>query len=250
MTPAEWFAAITPEPLLAPLRPEPPTEPPPRLSRRFRLFACACARMVWDLLPTDARSAVLTSERFADGRATVTDLWATAVRENYPVTGPAQLALVAAYSACAGDGLSLPAAMGPSRALVAQTYAAACAARALADVACGAAGASLRFPTAPEHPPGWDDAFAEARLTQTGFVRDIFPPPEYSPAISPDCLTPTVRGIAQQMEASGDFSAAPILADALQDAGCDDDAALQCCRAPGNVHVRGNWVVDLVLGRG
>src|SRR5689334_19418403 len=99
MTPAEWFAAVIPEPMLVPLRPEPPPrEAPPRLGRRFRLFACACARMVWDLLPTDARSAVLTSERFADGRATTTDLWATAVRENYPVSGPAQMALFAAYS--------------------------------------------------------------------------------------------------------------------------------------------------------
>src|SRR4051812_19249084 len=102
MSPESWFAAITPEPMLAPLQPT-TGEAPPSLARRFRLFACACARMVWDLLPTDARSAVQTSERFADGRATATDLWATAVRENYPVVGPAQMALVAAYSACAGD---------------------------------------------------------------------------------------------------------------------------------------------------
>jgi hypothetical protein len=44
-----------------------------------------------------------------------------------------------------------------------------------------------------------------------------------------------------------DFSAMPILADALQDAGCDNDDILDHCRGPGP-HVRGCWVVDLVLG--
>jgi hypothetical protein len=51
------------------------------------------------------------------------------------------------------------------------------------------------------------------------------------------------------MDESGEFSITPIFADALQDAGCDDETVLQCCRVPGNVHVRGNWVVDLVLNR-
>ena len=40
----------------------------------------------------------------------------------------------------------------------------------------------------------------------------------------------------------------PILADALQDAGCDDEAVLAHCRGAGP-HVRGCWVVDLVLGK-
>jgi len=41
----------------------------------------------------------------------------------------------------------------------------------------------------------------------------------------------------------------PILADALQDAGCDNDLILDRCRAESGIHCRGNWVVDLVLGR-
>ena len=40
----------------------------------------------------------------------------------------------------------------------------------------------------------------------------------------------------------------PILADALQDAGCDNDDILTHCRGEGP-HVRGCWVVDLVLGK-
>ena len=46
-----------------------------------------------------------------------------------------------------------------------------------------------------------------------------------------------------------DFSAMPILADALQDAGCDNDDVLNHCRDAKQVHVRGCWVVDLVLGK-
>jgi hypothetical protein len=41
----------------------------------------------------------------------------------------------------------------------------------------------------------------------------------------------------------------PILADALQDAGCDNEDILNHCRDPKQVHVRGCWVVDLVLGK-
>ena len=40
----------------------------------------------------------------------------------------------------------------------------------------------------------------------------------------------------------------PILADALQDADCNNADILDHCRGPGP-HVRGCWVVDLVLGK-
>ena len=50
------------------------------------------------------------------------------------------------------------------------------------------------------------------------------------------------------MYESHDFSAMPILADALQDAGCDNDDILAHCRNS-TTHVRGCWVVDLVLGK-
>ena len=51
------------------------------------------------------------------------------------------------------------------------------------------------------------------------------------------------------MYESRDFSAMPILADALQDAGCDSDDILSHCRDTSLPHVRGCWVVDLVLGK-
>ena len=51
------------------------------------------------------------------------------------------------------------------------------------------------------------------------------------------------------MYESREFSAMPILADVLEDAGCDNDDVLAHCRDPQAVHVRGCWVVDLVLGK-
>jgi hypothetical protein len=45
------------------------------------------------------------------------------------------------------------------------------------------------------------------------------------------------------------FDRLPVLADALEDAGCTDRTILDHCRGPGP-HVRGCWVVDLLLGKG
>jgi hypothetical protein len=67
-------------------------------------------------------------------------------------------------------------------------------------------------------------------------------------ALPPAWRTDTVLALARQMYEARDFSAMPILADALQDAGCDNDDMLTHCRGPGP-HVCGCWVVDLVLGK-
>jgi hypothetical protein len=83
---------------------------------------------------------------------------------------------------------------------------------------------------------------------QAAYLRDIFGNPFRPITFSPEWRTPTAVALAQQMYESRDFSAMPILADALQDAGCDNDDILNHCRQPGE-HVRGCWVVDLVLGK-
>ncbi len=79
-------------------------------------------------------------------------------------------------------------------------------------------------------------------------VRDIFGNPFRPVAFAPEWHTETAVTLARQMYESLDFSTMPILADALQDAGCDNSAILYHCRGSGP-HVRGCWVVDLVLGK-
>ena len=65
----------------------------------------------------------------------------------------------------------------------------------------------------------------------------------------PAWRTSTVVALAQGMYDSRDFSAMPILADALQDAGCEQPEILTHCRDTSATHVRGCWLVDLVLGK-
>ncbi|WP_081471938.1 hypothetical protein [Gemmata obscuriglobus] len=87
----------------------------------------------------------------------------------------------------------------------------------------------------------------EAELAN--LVRCVLGNPFRPAAFAPEWRTDTVRALAARMYESRDFSAMPILADALQDAGCDSDDILNHCRGLGP-HVRGCWVVDLVLGKG
>jgi hypothetical protein len=85
-------------------------------------------------------------------------------------------------------------------------------------------------------------------VIHTVFLRDIFGNPFRPVTFSPSWRTDTVVSLARQMYESRDFFAMLILADALQDAGCDSDDVLNHCRDANQVHVRGCWVVDLVLG--
>ncbi|MBX9627498.1 MAG: hypothetical protein K2X82_27100 [Gemmataceae bacterium] len=68
-------------------------------------------------------------------------------------------------------------------------------------------------------------------------------------AFDPGWRTPSAVALARTMYEGRDFAHMPILADALEDAGCADEAVIGHCRDPHGVHVRGCWVVDLVLGK-
>ena len=58
-----------------------------------------------------------------------------------------------------------------------------------------------------------------------------------------------VAAMARQADEAGDFGGLPVLADALEEAGCTDADLLAHCRSGGR-HLRGCWAVDLLLGRG
>jgi hypothetical protein len=87
------------------------------------------------------------------------------------------------------------------------------------------------------------------QAAQAGLVRDCFGNPFRPVTLDPSWLTSTVVSLAEGIYADRAFDRLPILADALQDAGCDNPEVLDHCRAPGP-HVRGCWVVDLILGNG
>jgi hypothetical protein len=65
-------------------------------------------------------------------------------------------------------------------------------------------------------------------------------------SFDPSWRTSTVVALATTIYQDRSFELLPILADALSDAGCDDDQILGHCRGGGE-HWRGCWVVDLVL---
>jgi hypothetical protein len=84
---------------------------------------------------------------------------------------------------------------------------------------------------------------------QSHLLRDLFGPhPFRRVAANPHWLTSTVVALAQGIYEDRAFDRMPILADALQDAGCDDESVLDHCRG-GGIHVRGCWVLDLILSK-
>jgi hypothetical protein len=67
-------------------------------------------------------------------------------------------------------------------------------------------------------------------------------------AVDPSWLTPTAVALAGAISAERALDRMPVLADALEEAGCDHPDVLAHCRSDGP-HVRGCWVVDMVLGK-
>jgi hypothetical protein len=217
MTEAEWQAATDPTPMILSLG--------DRVSeRKLRLFAVACARTVWDRLAFDRmREAVDIGERFADGLATeqerfrvMSDLFAlpsNAVRDRDHRFKNLTREENAAYLAALNAVVPID-------------------------------GTPQRFVSRPT----WQFAAEVTGDRQPGLLRDIFNP--FHPVtFDPAWITPTVRSLAEGIYADGAFDRLPILADALQDAGCENADVLDHCRGDGP-HVRGCWVVDLILGKG
>jgi hypothetical protein len=79
-------------------------------------------------------------------------------------------------------------------------------------------------------------------------LREIVGNPFRPVAFDPAWRSPTVAALAGAIYDERAFDRLPILADALEEAGCDHPDVLAHCRGDGP-HVRGCWVVDLVLGK-
>lgn len=85
-------------------------------------------------------------------------------------------------------------------------------------------------------------------LKQSRVFRDIFGNPFRPVAFDPRWRTSDVVGLARAIYDDRAFERMPILADALMDAGCENEEIIGHCRGDAP-HVRGCWVVDLVLGK-
>ena len=224
MTEAQWLACDDPAPMLAFLRRK-------VSDRKLRLFACACARAAWHLL-SDGRSreAVEIVERCADRQARGREL------------GRAErLANEAQFDVWVADQ-DRPGAPWPSPVWSAAHFAY-WAAVGVKDLAAYYLNNREGLQGAP--PAG----------VQAGLLRDVAGDPFRTTAADVGWLTPTVSALATAVYEecalpSGELDAArlAVLADALEDAGCADEAIFGHLRAPGP-HVRGCWVVDLILGK-
>src|SRR5205814_6145026 len=97
-------------------------------------------------------------------------------------------------------------------------------------------------------PPAFIQRITEEQAAQAALLRDIVGNPFRPVTTDPAWLTSDVVAIAMSIYAERAFDRLPILADALQDAGCQNADVLGHCRGDGP-HVRGCWAVDLVLGK-
>jgi hypothetical protein len=220
--------------------------------RKSRLFAVACCRRAWHLIPVEeSRQCVEAAERFADGLVSQAELSAaidsscracdsewrgrSQLGRRWGVIEQEVVNAVGRVHRTEGGGRN-------------GTYLAVQRTLAIEQVLMGS-----------QHGDG--DGYRVSRsqlgalereeeIQQASLLREIFGNPFRPVAFSPEWCTDTAVALARTMYDSRDFGAMPILADALQDAGCDDEDILSHCRDPKQVHVRGCWVVDLVLGKG
>jgi hypothetical protein len=91
------------------------------------------------------------------------------------------------------------------------------------------------------HQPGGD-------LAYLCLLREIVGNPFRSNTFERHWRTADTLGLARGIYEDRAFDRMPLLADALMDAGCADDKIISHCRT-GGPHVRGCWLVDLVLGK-
>ncbi|HEY7330949.1 MAG TPA: hypothetical protein VH592_25150 [Gemmataceae bacterium] len=204
--------------------------------RKLRLFAVACCRRIWHLLiDKRSREAVEVAERYADGRATDEEL---------------ETASDAAHAVWDAD-MERASTEGKWDRRSRLPYYNASAAAYNVAIPLGWWGAAPAFvdpdKIARETVP---DTSAEG-AAQCVLLRDIFGNPFRPVTLHSTWLVwqgGTIPNLGQAIYDDRAFDRLPILADALEEAGCTNADVLAHCRQPWE-HVRGCWAVDLLLGK-
>jgi hypothetical protein len=231
MTEAEWLTCVDPKAMLGFLKGR-------TSDRKLRLFAVACCYRIVDLLTPESRAALEVAHRFAEGMASGLER---------------KLARASALSAGWVIEGRVKHARGPAKASVCdalrrRAYEAAVCTESRSGVASRQwAWNQLHYDTGvawnAERSAMVKAAECEAHAT---LLRDIFGNPFH--AVRGSWLAPAVASMAQRIYDDAAFGRMPELAEALEAAGCIDADVLEHCRRP-DPHVRGCWVVDLVLGK-
>jgi len=215
MTEQEWRDGTDPTAMLALVRDN-------ASKRKLRLFGAACVRRLIAVSGSEeSRRAADLSENCADELVSENELMAAAEASRCSYLYPARLA------ECPKHALTI-------------AY----------SIACQATGAAPALSDTEmfKHGPTWRAVRQAERAKQAGIIRDIFGNPFRPVTVAPAWLTATVVSLATAIYDERDFDRLPILADALEDAGCTNGEILSHCRQPAE-HVRGCWAVDLVLRR-
>jgi hypothetical protein len=229
MTEAEWVASIDPKPMIDFLQDM-------SSERKLRLFAVECVRPHWHLLIDErSRNAVEVAELVADGISPTDALL------------PANLAAWAVLSVLPDNPfVYVSAARAAGRTVMSNRLAARYTINEIVELHVDLA--EEKSSTADETCDSyWQEIAQYARLVREVWGSLPFRPVELNSNVL-NWNEATVLKIAQALYDDRAFDRMPILADALEDASCDNADLLAHCRGP-NEHVRGCWVVDLLLGK-
>jgi hypothetical protein len=241
MTEAEWLACDDPVAMLSVVSG----------TRALRLFSAAGCRHIWHLLTDErGRRAVEVAERFADGEATEEEREA-AFEAAIEAQGDAE---VQAYDRVGTGLLESVGIMATAAANAASESWTFDGRHAELYYLVGNPLDALRLETVERGQPVPDPNKADLALF-VSLLREIFGNPFRMVTLDPSLLTPTVVGLAQAAYGdrhlpSGELDAdrLAVLADALEEAGCADATILTHLHSAG-LHVRGCWVVDLLVGK-
>ena len=246
MTEAEWLNGTQPDDLLEFLRHR-------ASDRQFRLFMCACCRRFLPLLPKEpahdlrlCEKYVLHGEKFAEGLITWQQMEAALnEREWANVSHDGYLAALAARQAIYREvaGSAFPMLRGRNLIAHPASTASEYSRTVIGRLQAKNTSAKGSTPTAKKRLA----TIAEKRY-QIQLLHDLFGNPFRSVSLDPAWLTPKVHSLTEGIYSERAFDRLPILADALENGGCDNADTLSHCRSEGP-HVRGCWVVDLILDK-
>lgn len=249
MTEDEWNRCTDPQKMLEWLRHSGKAH-----DRKLRLFAAACCRRIWPLLTDErSRTAVERAEQFADGLVD-SQARSMARRAASDATAVAWRAVTNLQKRCDSSSRDKVATF---QAAQAATYALD-ARLAKRTVALGAAEAVCRADKGGAF-ASTARAVRKERRSQAELLRDLFGPfPFRQVRIEPGWLQGN-EGIVRRLAAATheertlpqgtlDRDRLAVLADALEEAGCTNEEILSHCRSR-NDHVRGCWLLDLLLGK-